>query len=203
MRIKSSINVSFIHSKPLNIQWNRHVFMTKDIEKYRAWVRQGQHSRSAAFYYLGKAILEELGEEKGTELIIKQVKEMGKASGTNTQNTLMKQGLNNDAKHFFDRSMAPDNLYAFAWVGETTSVSEDERFVDWKYCPIAEGFKILGDEGVKIGELFCNYIDDAVVQAYNSDYECIRESSLNLDGLCRLHFKPKDNPSLLHTVKSR
>jgi hypothetical protein len=69
--------------------------MSKDIEKYRTWVRQGQHSRSASFYYLGKAILEELGEEKGTELIIKQVKEMGKASGLNRRKTLEKKGLVN------------------------------------------------------------------------------------------------------------
>lgn len=165
--------------------------MSQDIEKYRTWVRQGQQSRSVAFYFLGKAILEELGEEKGTELIIKQVKEMGKVSGLNRRKTLENKGLENSLENYSESAKTFSNMVLFAWESETKRVTPDEIIRDFTYCPIAEGFKNYGEEGVKIGELFCKYIDDAVVQTYNPDYMCVRESSLNLDGLCRLHFKKK------------
>jgi len=165
--------------------------MSQDIEKYRTWVRQGQHRRASGIYFMAKGIIEELGEEKGKELIIKQVYDMGNSFGAARKKMEAGQSHDNEIKHYFNRSMDPDNVYAFAWVGETVSRSEDERVVEWQYCPIAEGFKNYGEDGVKIGELFCEHIDNAVAQGYNSDYMCVRESSLNLDGLCRLHFKKK------------
>ena len=166
--------------------------MSQEIENYRTWVRQGQQSRSAAFYYLGKAILDILGEEKGTELIIKQVKEMGKASGLNRRKTLENQGLENSLENYSESAKTFSNMVTFAWESEVKKASPDEVVKEFTYCPIAEGFKNLGEEGVKIGELFCKYIDDAVVQEYNPDYMCVRESSLNLEGVCRLHFKHKE-----------
>ena len=165
--------------------------MSQDIKKYRNWVRQGHQSRSAAFYYLGKAILEELGEEKGTEIIIKQVKEMGKASGLNRRITLENKGLENSLENYSASAKAFSDVVSFAWESEVKKRTPVEIIREFTYCPIAEGFKNLGEEGVKIGELFCKYIDDAVVQEYNPDYVCERESSLNLEGLCTLHFKKK------------
>ena len=141
---------------------------------------------------MAKGIIEELGEEKGKELIIEQVYAMGNSFGTDRKNALQKQGLDNNVKRFFDPSSQTDTVIAFAWKGETVSQSEEHIVKEFTYCPIAEGFKNYGKDGVKIGELFCEHIDNAVAQAYNSDIECIRESSLNLDGLCRLHFKLKD-----------
>ena len=165
--------------------------MSQDIEKYRTWVRQGQHSRSAAFYYLSKAILDELGEEKGTEVIIKQVKEMGKASGLNRRKILENKGLDNSLENYQESAKTFSDMVSFAWESEVKKRTPDEAIRDFTHCPIAEGFKNYGEEGIKIGELFCKYIDDAVIQAYNPDYICERESSLNIDGVCRLHFKLK------------
>ena len=165
--------------------------MSKDIEKYRNWIRQSQNSRSAGIYYMGKALIQELGEEKGTEMIIKQTEEMGHGYGTAMRKADESQGKDNDIKHFFDRQASLGNMYAFAWEGGTKSRSEDDWVVEWSYCPIAEGFKNYGELGVRVGELFCEHIDNALAQGYNSDYECVRESSLNHNGLCTLHFKKK------------
>ena len=165
--------------------------MSQDIEKYRNWVRQGQQSRSAAFYYLSKAILEELGEEKGTELIIKTVKKMGKASGLNRRKNVESKGLDITLENYAESAKAFSEMVSFAWESEVKKRTSDEIIRDYTYCPIAAGFKNIGEDGVKIGELFCEYIDDAVVQTYNPVYECVRESSLNLEGLCTLHFKKK------------
>jgi hypothetical protein len=160
--------------------------MSQDVEMYRRWIREREYQRSNALYYLGKAIIQELGEEKGTALIVRQIEEMGRDSGIETRKTNKSQGLDNSFKNY-----AGDAVYDFAWVGDSKLSTSDEAVVEFSYCPIAEQFKKLGKEAVKIGELFCNHIDDADVQGYNPDYECKRESSLNLDGLCRLHFRKK------------
>jgi hypothetical protein len=85
-----------------------------------------------------------------------------------------------------------DIVYAVAWKGGPKEVSANDWVVEWSYCPIAEGFKHLGEEAEKIGEIFCTHVDNASMETYNPRYECVRESSLNRDGLCRLHFKLKD-----------
>ena len=165
--------------------------MSQDIEQYRNMVRGSLNMHAFGIYYMGKALLEELGEEKGTEKIVQQVEEMGRNYGTRAQKVIESQGKDNDINHYYDRSTSPSNIFAFAWEGGTKSRENDELILEFKYCPIAEGFKKAGDLGVKIGELFCDNIDNAEIQAYNSDYECIRKSSLNLTGLCTLHFKKK------------
>lgn len=137
----------------------------------------------------GKLSLRNL--EMKEEQNIQQVKEMGKASGLNRIKLLENNGLDNSFENFSASAMSFSNIVTFAWESETKKVTPDERIVEFTYCPIAEGFKNYGEEGVKIGELFCKYIDDAVVQEYNPEYMCERESSLNIDGVCRLHFKKK------------
>lgn len=165
--------------------------MSQDVEKHRRWIRESEHRRSTMLYYFGKALIQELGEENGTALIVKQIEEMGIDSGRATRKAYESQGLDNRFRNFFKMADSGDIVYSFAWEGSTKKSTEDERVVEYSYCPIAEGYKRLGAEGVKIGELFCNHIDNAIIQGYNPDYECKRESSLNRDGLCRLHWKKK------------
>jgi hypothetical protein len=164
--------------------------MSQDAEKYRKWVREREAGRAAAIYYLGKAIIQELGEEKGTALIVKQMEEMGHSFGRETRKANKKRALDNSFRNYFSMNSG-DSVYDFAWVGDTKKSDSDEVVVEFSYCPNAEQFMKLGKEAVKIGELFCNHIDDADIQGYNPDYECKRESSLNLNGLCRLHFRKK------------
>jgi len=164
--------------------------MDQDVEKYRRWIRVGANIRSASIFYLAKGIIDKLGDE-GTALVVEQIKEMGRNSGKRMRQSFEKQGLDNSFKNYSDRVSSDDIVYRFAWEGSTPVETDEERVVEYTYCPIAEGFKMLGAEGVKVGELFCNNIDDAVIQAYNPEFECVRKSSLNRDGLCRLHFKKK------------
>jgi hypothetical protein len=142
-------------------------------------------------YYMGKTIIQELGEEKGTALIIKQIKEMGHSTGKATRKAVENQGLNDSFRNYFTESDSGNSPYDFAWTRSIKKSTDAERVVEFSYCPIAEGYKRLGEEAMKIGELFCNHIDNAIIQGYNSNYECKRESSMNLNGLCRLHFKKK------------
>ena len=165
--------------------------MSQDVEKYRKWVRESEFGRSRGFYYLGKVIIEELGEEKGTTLIVKQIEEMGHDSWKAIRKTFESQGLDNNFINYSNKTNFSYNVYNFAWVGGIKKSTDAERVVEYSYCPIAEGFKMQGEDAKKIGELFCNNIDNAIIQGYNPDFECKRESSLNLNGLCRLHFMKK------------
>jgi len=135
--------------------------------------------------------MQELGREKGTAVIVKQIEEMGHSTGRTTRKAYESQGLDNSFSNFFKASDSGDSIYDFAWGINTKSSDGDERVAEFTYCPIAEGFKSLGEEAVKIGELFCNHIDNAIIQGYNPDYMCRRESSLNLNGFCRLHWMKK------------
>ena len=165
--------------------------MSQDVEKHRNWIRNAERARSTTLYYLGKAIIQELGEEKGTELIIKQIEEMGHNMGKVTRKAVESKGLNDSFRNYFFESDSGNSPYDFAWTRSIKKSTDAERVAEFSYCPIADGYMRLGKEAVKIGELFCNHIDNALIQGYNPDYECKRESSLNLDGLCRLHFRKK------------
>ena len=164
--------------------------MSQDIEMYRNWIREREAERAVGIYYLGKAIIQELGEEKGAALIVKQMEEMGHHFGKETRKANKRLGLDNSFRSYFSINSG-NSVYDFAWVGDTKKSDSEEVVVEFSYCPNAEQFKKFGEEGVKIGELFCNHIDNADIQGFNPDFECKRESSLNLNGLCRLHFKKK------------
>jgi len=165
--------------------------MTEDIEKYRRWIQGDNREYANGIYFLGKGIIQELGKEKGAALIIRQIEEMSINSGMQFRKALEGQGLNNSLKNFFRAFGTGDSVVNFAWVYDVKKFVDHEIVVEYSYCPIAEGFKRLGQEAVEIGELHCSHADNSIMQGYNPDYECKRESSLNLDGLCRLHWKKK------------
>jgi hypothetical protein len=166
-------------------------YISRVARAYRRWIRESENGRSLGFYYLGKALIQELGEDKGTALIVKQIEEMGSKTGKAMREADESQGSDNSLKNYARGMDVGTVVYNFAWVSSTKKSTSDERVREFSYCPIADGFKKFGEEGVKIGELFCNHIDNADIQGYNPEYECKRISSLNLNGLCRLHFKKK------------
>ena len=165
--------------------------MSQDVEKYRRWVRADNREYASGIYFLGKGIIQEMGKEKGASLIARQIEEMCINSGIWARKALERQGLDNSLKNYFRSFGSGDSVINFAWVYSIKKFVDNEIVVEYSYCPIAEGFKRLGQDAVEIGELHCNHADNAVMQGYNPDFECKRESSLNLDGLCRLHWKKK------------
>ena len=138
-----------------------------------------------------KTLIEELGEEKGKELFIKQVYKMGKNMGEQDRKYIASQGKEANLDEWFE-GLDESSIFSFAWKYGKKDISKDEVVVEYLQCPFAEGFKAYGSEGVEIGEWFCENIDNALTQGYNPKYEGVRESSLNKDGLCRLHWKLKE-----------
>ncbi|MCW4012660.1 MAG: L-2-amino-thiazoline-4-carboxylic acid hydrolase [Candidatus Bathyarchaeota archaeon] len=160
-----------------------------EYEQVRKWIQEKEYGRATGIYYMAQGILQELGEEQGTKLILQQIRKMGNQMGASIRKRLEEQGLDNSLENRVKVIESSDNSTNIAWDQVSLDVMEDEFVVKFSYCPIAAGFKQHGEDGVKIGELFCSNIDDAVSQGYNPKLSCVRESSLNRDGVCTLHFK--------------
>lgn len=160
-----------------------------EYEQVRKWIQEKEYGRATGIYYMAQGIIQELGEEEGTKLIVQQIRKMGNLMGNSIRKRLENEGLENSLENRVKLVESDDNSTMIAWGRVSLDVSEDEFVAKFSYCPIAAGFKQHGEEGVKIGELFCSNIDDAVSPGYNLKLSCVRESSLNRDGVCTLHFK--------------
>jgi hypothetical protein len=166
--------------------------MTQSEDTYLGWVKGAYFMTSRSLYYMAKGLIEELGEKKGKEIFVEQIKKMGEDMGKQTRDYHDSLGKDLTMEEFLRDGFSDSSVYMHAWDGDLKTLTKHEAIVDFIGCPYAEGFKALGAEGVEIGELYCNNIDDAITQAYNPKYECVRPSSLNKDGKCTLHWKLKD-----------
>ena len=165
--------------------------MTRSEETYLNWIRGSQNERANGIYWMAQGMIDHLGEEEGMKLFLKQLNKMAERWAEITLQYLEKEGKENSLQQYVHDNMSEDVVYSFAWKGGLKESSEHEAVIEWTECPIAAGFKLNGSQGVEIGEVFCNNVDNAFIQRYNSKYEFVRESSLNMDGLCRLHLKLK------------
>jgi hypothetical protein len=159
-------------------------------ETYVDIIKDSWFGIPTALAYMALGMIEELGEEKGKELFIKQVKEMGKHWGKNMLDRFQANQVEPSIANML-KDIDETLMYSIAWDGSSELFSDDEGVMEWRFCPIADTFKSLGPEAVEIGEIFCDYIDDAQYGGLNPGVIVTRESSLIKDGLCRLRFKMK------------
>ena len=176
--LKAEIQPRGIVLKPSNYSY----------ERVRNWIKEREHGRANGIFYLAQGIFNEMGEEEGTKLVIEQIRKMGYKIGESMKNKLETKGLKNSLENRIKLIESSSNSTNIAWDREYLDAKGNELVVKFSYCPIADGFKMNGEEGVKIGELFCSNIDDSVSKGYNPNLSCVRETSLNKDGVCTLHF---------------
>ena len=50
-------------------------------QKVRDWIREREFGRADSVFFLAQGILDEMGEEAGVELIVKQIRKMGAKIG--------------------------------------------------------------------------------------------------------------------------
>ena len=162
-----------------------------EVEQVKRWIREKEFGRATGIYFMAQGMIQELGEEEGTKLVVKQIRKMGNLLGRSLRKRLEHDGLENSMENRVKLVESSDNSTNIAWERVSLDFSGDEFVVKFSYCPIASGFKQHGEDGIKIGELFCSNIDDAVSQGYNPKLSCERETSLNIDGICTLRFKMK------------
>ncbi len=131
--------------------------------------------RAALLYQtFAEVLVEELGEEKGKEVIARAVKNYGTKCGSMVKQGVEAQGLNLSLPNYFS---VPD-LPKKGWVTDQKILKEDELEVDVLYCPMAEQW--LAEGKAELGRLYC-YVDQAKYTAFNPGFECVHVRNV-LDG---------------------
>ena len=166
--------------------------VTRSDETVLKWVKSGYYWTSKVYYFFAKTLIEEYGPEKAKELFIKQIYNMGKQMGEKNRAYLESEGRPVDLEERFSGGNDDNSIYNFAWKSRNKNVTKNEVIVEWLECPFAEGFKAYGEEGVGIGEWFCEHIDNAVSKGFGPENACVRETSIYKDEVCTLHFTHKE-----------
>jgi hypothetical protein len=139
--------------------------------------------RTALIHYCyAKTLVEELGEERGRELILKAIRLYGEEVGKGVREAALAKGLELRPENY------QEDLPSLGWEIERVVVDGEPR-ARVHVCHLANVWKELG--APELGRLYCR-VDQAKYEAYNPDLVCVHESNL-LDGdrFCELAVRSK------------
>ena len=122
-------------------------------------------SRAKTFAYMAQAIIDELGEERGKQVIQDTVWKMSKSSGEAAQKSYEKSG---EANTWENHRAANGPVYQVAWVGGTVEDKPDLKVIEYSYCPLGMGFVKLGEKAGELGDIYCSVTDDAFWFGFNA-----------------------------------
>lgn len=146
-------------------------------------------SRRIALLHLSyaKTLVEELGEEKGTELIEKAIKDYGIRIGEKTRKEVLNQSLEDTPENFSAGKSLRVPKFGMHDLIETVEVDGESR-MRAHGCVLGKLWKEYGEE--KLGRLYC-YVDPAKYMAYNPNYKLIHIKALP-DGhkFCEFAVRP-------------
>ncbi len=123
------------------------------------------------YHYFCETLTDELGEQRGQDLIRKAVDAYGDHIGKEAGNKTREKGLPLTPENY--ESDLPD----IAWETETVVVDGEER-IRVHHCPLAAEWLEWGDP--RKARLYCS-VDQAKMRAFNPDYEYVHVKNL-LDG---------------------
>jgi len=126
-----------------------------------------------------RTLVNELGEEKGKQLVLKAIKDYGIRAGNGARTKATAAGLDNSPANFRDDLPR----YGMHTGREVTEVDGEKRSRAYG-CVMGEVWNELG-EG-ELGRLYC-YVDPAKYMAFNPDFKMIHLKALpDGDALCEL-----------------
>ena len=139
--------------------------------------------RTALLHYCyAKTLIEELGEEKGMELVLKAIHSYGEEVGRKVREETLAKGLDLLVENY------QEDLPSLGWEIERVVVEREPR-ARIHVCHLANVWKELG--APDIGRLYC-YVDQAKYKAYNPNLECIHvKNVLEGDPCCELAVRSK------------
>lgn len=127
-------------------------------------------------FFFSKAIIEELGPEAGERLIHKAIQGYGEYCGNAVRKEVEAMGLPLSDENFNKVRDLPH----YGWDLGVRELPGGEQRSIAHYCPLADVFMQLGEEGRRLGRLYC-FVDQAKQQGYNPAYDFIHSKNL-LDG---------------------
>jgi predicted ArsR family transcriptional regulator len=141
------------------------------------------------YHFFAKTMIDELGDERGTQLIRKAIDAYGTHIGRQAKRRAESRGFSLRPENF--ESDLPD----LAWKTEAVMVDGEER-VRVHECPLAREWLEMGD--AKRARLYC-FVDQAKMQGFNPDYEYIHlKNVLDGDPYCELVIRPTRKNSLVN-----
>lgn len=146
-------------------------------------------SRRIALLHLSyaKTLIEELGEEKGTELIMKAIKDYGIRIGERTRKEVLDQGLEASPENFARGEHFRVPRFGMHEEHKMLEVEGELRIRAYG-CVLGKLWKEYEEE--KLGRLYC-YVDPAKYMAYNPNYKLIHIKALpDGDDCCELTVRP-------------
>ncbi|MFC2166028.1 nitroreductase family protein [Acidobacteriota bacterium] len=133
------------------------------------------------YHHFAETLVDELGEEKGMELVRKTIDAYGDHVGKEAKKKAQKKGLHLTPENF------QDDLPMLAWDGEEVEVDGEKR-VRVHHCPLAAEWLEWGD--AKKARVYC-YVDQAKMHGFNPDYEYVHiKNILDGDPYCELAVRP-------------
>lgn len=144
--------------------------------------------RTALLHYCyAKTLIEELGEERGKDLILKAIQSYGREVGKKIREETLIKGMDLLVENY------QEDLPSLGWEVERLTVEGEPR-ARIHVCHLADVWKALG--APELGRLYC-YVDQAKYKAYNPNLECIHvKNVLEGDPYCELtvcHKKTKSD----------
>jgi len=130
-----------------------------------------------------RILVEELGEEKGKELILKAIKDYGKKCGERVRKRVVAQGLEPIPENY--GSGDSRDVPAFGMhTGRETLEIDGERRVRAFGCVMARIWKEYGED--ELGRLYC-YVDPAKYMSFNPRFKLVHIKALpDGDDYCEL-----------------
>lgn len=144
-------------------------------------IRLSLQRAALLYHYFAETLVNDLGEERGKELIRKAVDAYGAHIGKDARLKAEGKELPLTPKNF------ESDLPTLAWQTEKVSVGGEDR-VRVHECPLAKEWLELG-EGKK-ARPYC-FVDQAKMRAFNPDYEYVHvKNILDGDPYCELVIRP-------------
>lgn len=135
------------------------------------------------YYYMGKNILEEMGDEKGSQLVEKALKEFAEYRVANTMEEAAERGISiDDIKNMEDYFKIRD-MPDCGWI------NGDERGIVIR-CLLEAVWNKYGEIGMKLGQLYCA-IDYILYGAFGLYFDRPLCKTTG-DDICVFHFKEKE-----------
>lgn len=140
-------------------------------------------ARAKTYLYMAQALIDELGEEKGRQVIQETIRKMSRNSGEVARKGYEARGLGNT----WENHRAENGpIYAVAWVGGTIVDEPNLKIIEYEYCPLGAAFKNMGEEAESLGDIYCGVTDDAFWSGFNPEWRVVREKTFSRDKVCRL-----------------
>lgn len=130
-----------------------------------------------------KTLVEELGEKKGKQLVLKAIKDYGTRIGEEIKATVTNQGLDNNPMNY--KEDLP--LYGMHDRSETVEIDGEKRTRLYG-CVMGKVWNELG--AGELGRLYC-YVDPAKYMGFNPNFKLIHTKALpDGDEYCELALRP-------------